>query len=46
MTKNEESKLELKKKTLAAWTKILLNNGEIDVKKYNRMIALIENLTA
>lgn len=38
--------LELKKKTLTAWTKILLSNGEIDIKKYNRMIVLIERLTA
>lgn len=46
MKKTDVSKLELKKKTLTAWTKILLNSGEIDLKKYNRMISMIENLTA
>ena len=38
--------LELKKQTLTAWTKILLGRGEIDVKKYNRMLVLIDKLTA
>ena len=36
----------VKKKTLAAWTKLLLNSGEIDIKKYNRMIMMIERLAA
>ena len=47
MSKNPKSpysKLEMKKKTLAAWTKLLLNSGEIDIKKYNRMIMMIERL--
>lgn len=35
----------LKKLTLSAWTKILLNNGMIDIKKYNRMITKINKLT-
>lgn len=38
--------LELKKQTLAAWTQILLAHGEIDVKKFNRMLVLIDKLTA
>ncbi len=38
--------LELKKQTLTAWTRILLGRGEIDVKKYNRMLVLIDKLTA
>ena len=49
MSKNPKSpysKLEMKKKALAAWTKLLLNSGEIDIKKYNRMIMMIERLTA
>ena len=37
--------LELKKQTLTAWTRILLGRGEIDVKKYNRMLVLIDKLT-
>ena len=44
--KNTYSKLEMKKKTLAAWTKLLLNSGEIDIQKYNRMIMMIERLAA
>lgn len=44
--KSSYSKLEMKKKTLAAWTKLLLNSGEIDIKKYNRMIMMIERLAA
>ncbi len=44
--KSPYSKLEMKKKTLAAWTKLLLNSGEIDIKKYNRMIMMIERLAA
>lgn len=35
----------LKKLTLSAWAKILLNNGMIDIKKYNRMITRINKLT-
>ncbi|WP_181979939.1 hypothetical protein [Ruminococcus sp. AF37-20] len=45
-TGNPNYKLEMKKKTLAAWTKLLLNSGEIDIKKYNRMIMMIERLAA
>ena len=49
LNKNSESpysKLEMKKKTLTDWTKLLLNSGEIDIKKYNRMIMMIERLAA
>lgn len=35
----------LKKLTISAWAKILLNDGMIDIKKYNRMIAKINKLT-
>ena len=38
--------LELKKQTLTAWTRILLGRGEIDTQKYNRMLVLIDKLTA
>ena len=38
--------LELKKQTLSAWTRLLLQNGDIDLKKYNRMLALIDKLSA
>jgi len=47
MKLTESSKaLELKKQTLTAWTKILLDNGEIDHKKYDLMLVLIDKLSA
>ena len=38
--------LELKKQTLTAWTRILHGRSEIDTQKYNRMLVLIDKLTA
>lgn len=49
MSKPEEKtdeKLKLKKLTLTAWTKILLAEGMIDLAKCNRMISMIEKMTA
>lgn len=46
LTNTKNAKLELKKKILAAWSKLLLDTGEIDIKKYNRMLVLIDRLTA
>lgn len=43
---NLNAALALKKKTLTAWTKLLLENGEIDRAKYNRMLVMIDKLTA
>ena len=37
--------LELKKQTLTAWARIFLGRGEIDLKKFNRMLVLIDKLT-
>lgn len=36
----------IKQAVLKSWTKILLNQGKIDIKKYNRMISGIEKLKA
>lgn len=44
--KTENPDLMLKKQTLAAWTKLLFDKGDIDLRKYNRMLVLIERLTA
>ena len=38
--------LELKKQTLTAWARIFLGRGEIDLKKFNRILVLIDKLTA
>ena len=46
MKTDSAAALARKKQTLVAWTKILLREGEIDQGKYNRMVALIEKLTA
>lgn len=46
MKTDSAAALARKKQTLIAWTKILLNEGEIERSKYNRMVALIEKLTA
>lgn len=35
----------LKKKTLIAWTKLLLKEGKISLTKCNKMIAKFERLT-
>ena len=40
------NELELKKDILKAWTMILYKQGRIDTQKCNRMIAMIEKLTA
>ncbi len=37
--------IELKKLTLISWAKILLNNGTIDISRYNAMMSKIEKLT-
>ena len=42
----KEINLEIKKHTLKAWTMILYKQGRIDTQKCNRMIAMIEKLTA
>ena len=42
----KENNLEIKKHTLKAWTMILHKQGKIDTQKYNKMIAMIEKLTA
>lgn len=42
----QNKEIELKKQTLKAWTKILHKQGMIDTAKYNKMIALIEKLSA
>ncbi|MBQ8181409.1 MAG: hypothetical protein IKK91_04900 [Ruminococcus sp.] len=46
MKTDSAAALARKKQTLIAWTKILLNEGEIERSKYNRMVTLIEKLTA
>jgi|GEM_PF-3715472 len=43
---NSDEKLKLKKLTLTAWAKILLAEGMIDLAKCNRMISMIEKMTA
>ena len=45
-TESKENKLYMKKLTLKAWTMILHKQGKIDLAKCNRMIALIDKLTA
>lgn len=45
-TESKENKLYMKKLTLKAWTMILHKQGEIDLAKCNRMIALIDKLAA
>ena len=44
--KTNDSESGLKKLTLKGWAKILLNEGMIDMDRYNRMIFLIDKLTA
>ena len=44
MTENEALKLELKKETLSAWAKILLNQNDIDEDKYHKMLNRISKL--
>ena len=44
--KDSRTALELKKQTLTAWTRILHGRSEIDTQKYNRMLVLIDKLTA
>lgn len=44
--KKSDEKLMLKKRTLTAWTEILLAKGMIDLAKCNKMKSLIERLTA
>ena len=44
--KNTNQNTEQKKLTLQAWTKILLKNGTIDMAKYQRMISIINKITA
>lgn len=39
-------KLLVKKLTLKAWTKILLNAEKIDINKYNKMISAIDKLNS
>lgn len=39
-----KAELELKKRTLEAWTMILYKEGKIDLAKCNRMIAEIQRL--
>ena len=47
MSKNlKDIELEMKKSTLKAWTMILHKQGKIDTSKCNRMIAMIERLSA
>ena len=47
MSKNQRDiELETKKNTLKAWTMILHKQGKIDTQKCNRMIAMIEKLSA
>ena len=43
---NSDEKLKLKKLTLTAWAKILLAEGMIYLAKCNRMISMIEKMTA
>ena len=45
-SKKTSSELELKKKTLEAWAKILYREGKIDLSRCNRMIEAIAKLTA
>ena len=40
----KEKGLELKKSTLLGWTKIILNEGFIDIDRYNKMIDKINKL--
>ena len=43
---NSDEKLKLKKLTLTSWANILLAEGIIDLAKCNRMISMIEKMTA
>lgn len=42
----DDKSLQLKKLTLLAWAKTLLDKEMIDIRKYNKMVLLIEKLTA
>ena len=44
--KKSAQELELKKKTLEAWARILYKEGLIDLTRCNRMIEAIAKLTA
>lgn len=44
--KQESQELTLKKSTLKAWTRILYQQGMIDLAKCNRMILMVEKMTA
>lgn len=44
--KQENTDLRFKKDTLKAWTRILYRQGQIDLAKCNRMLLMIEKLTA
>lgn len=46
MQRKSPEQLALKKQTLSAWSKILLNEGRINPAKYNRMLSLIDKLNA
>ena len=41
---DKQQKNAIKKSTLEAWAKILLNEGLIDVDKYNKMIKNIHSI--
>ena len=43
-SKKSATELELKKKTLEAWARILYREGKIDLTRCNRMIASINAL--
>lgn len=45
-TEEKANKLYLKKLTLEAWTMILHKQGKISLAKCNKMIAMIEKLSA
>lgn len=38
----QQQELELKKLTLVAWAKLLLNTGKIPVEKYNQIVSKID----
>lgn len=40
----QQQEIELKKKTLLAWAKMLLNRGQISSEKYNKMSAKIDRI--
>lgn len=44
--KQESRELTMKKSTLKAWTRILYRQGRIDLAKCNRMMMMIDKMTA